>query len=77
MGTGMGTRVNTRGRKQDGSGGRCGDGKKSSSLDGNGDGNEDRIEESGGETKTRKKPLRSCRRDVENVGDLDEKRKKT
>ena len=45
--------------------------------DGNGDGNEDGIGKGGGETKKRKKPHKSCRRDVENGGDLGGKRKKT
>ena len=44
--------------------------------DGNGDGNEDRIGQGGGEAKKRKKPHKSCRRDVGNGGDLGVKRKK-
>ena len=45
-------------------------GNKSSSGDGNGDGNEDGIGEGGGEAKKRKKPHKSCRCDVANVGDF-------
>ena len=80
-GTGMGTGVETRGRTQDGNGDGSGDGNESSSgdgnggEDGNGDGNEDGIGEGGGEAKKRKKPRKSCRRDVGNGGDLDRKRK--
>ena len=48
-------------------------GNESSSGDGDGDGN--RIEEGGGQSKKRKKPHRSCRRDAGNEGDLGGKRK--
>ena len=40
-----------------------------------GDGSGDRIAEGGGGEKMRKKPHRSCRRDVENGGNLSKKRK--
>ena len=76
-GASAGTEVETRRRTQDGSG----DGNESSSgggtrdVDGNGNGNEDRVGEGGGETKKRKKPHKSYRRDVGNGGDLDGKRK--
>ena len=58
------------------------DGNESSSGDGNGDedgngnGNEDGIGEGGGEAGKRKKPHKSCRRDVGNRGDLGGKRKR-
>ena len=45
-------------------------------MDGNGNWNEDRVGEGGGEAKKRKNPHKSCRRDVGNGGDLDGKRKK-
>ena len=67
-GWGTGTGVETRGRIQDGTGDGSGDGNESSSEDGNGnedgngDGNKDRTGEDG-ETKKRKKPHKSCRRD--------------
>ena len=38
--------------------------------DGNGDGDKDRVREGVREAKKRKKPQRSCRRDVGNEGDL-------
>ena len=69
-GTGTGTGVETRGRTQEGNGDRSGDISKSSS------GNEDGIGEGGEEVKKRKKPHRSCRRDVGNGGYLGGKRKK-
>ena len=63
MGTGTG--VETRGRTQDGNGDGSGDGNESSRGDGDEDnGNEDRIGEVGREAKKRKKPHKSCRRDV-------------
>ena len=71
-----------RGRTQDGNGDGSGDKNESSSgdgngdEDGNGDGNEEGVEEGGGEAKKRKKPHKSCRRDVGNGGDLSGKRKK-
>ena len=80
-GTGTGTGVETRRRTPDGNGNGNGDGSEDSSGDGNGDedngnGNEDRIGEGGREAKRRKKPQNSCRRHVENGGDLGGKRKK-
>ena len=77
-GAGTETGVETRRRTQDGSG----DGNKSSSGDGNGyegrDGyeNGDGIGESGEETKERKKPQKSYRRNVRNGEDLVRKRNK-
>ena len=62
-------------RTQDGNGNGSGDGNESSSGDGNGGGNEDGIGEGGGEAKKRMKPLKSCRRDVGNGGDLGGKKK--
>ena len=59
----------------DGSGDGSGNVNESSSGDGNGDGNDDDIGEGGGETKKRKKPRKSSRRDVGNGGDLSIKRK--
>ena len=79
----MGTGVETRERIQDGKGDESGDGNESNHRgdgngdeDGNGDGNEDGIGKGGRETKKRKKPQKSCRRDVGNGGDLGGKRKK-
>ena len=74
-GTGTGTGVETRRRTPDENGNGSGDGSEDSSGDRNGDedtgnGNEDRIGESGREAKKRKKPQNSCRRHVGNVGDL-------
>ena len=73
-GAGTGTGVETRGRAQDGNEAGSGDGNERSSGDGNGDGSGDGIGDGGGEAKKRKKPHKSCRRDVENGGDLDRKR---
>ena len=53
-----------------------GDGSESSSGNGIGDGNEEGIWEGGGEAKKGEKPHKSCKRDVENEGDLGGKRKK-
>ena len=77
-GRGRGWRTNRR-RTPDGNGN--GDGSEDSSGDGNGDedngnGNENRIGEGRREAKKRKKPQNSCRRHVENGGDLGGKRKK-
>ena len=74
--------METRGRIQDGNGDGSGDRNESGSEDGNGDedgigdGSEDGIGEGGIEVKNRKQPNKSCRRDVENGGDLGGKRKK-
>ena len=72
--TGAGTKVETRGRIQDGNGDGSWDRNESTSGDGNGDGdgngNEDRIGEGGREAKKRKKPHKSCRSHVGNGGDL-------
>ena len=65
-GAGTGTGVETRRRTPDGNE----DGSEDSGEDGNGDednGNQDRIGEGGREAK---KPQNSCRRHVENGGDL-------
>ena len=80
-GAGTGTGVETRRRTPGGNGDGNGDGSENSSGDGNGDedngtGNEDRIGESRREAKKRKKPPNSCRRHVENGGDLGGKRNK-
>ena len=80
----MGTGVETRGLTQDGNGDGSGDGNESRSGHGNGDedgngngnGNEDRIGEGRGEAKKRKKPHKTCTRDVGNGGDLVGKMKK-
>ena len=56
--------VETRGQKHDGKG------------DWSGDENENGIGEGGGDAKKRKKPRKSCRRDMKNRGDLGGKRKK-
>ena len=71
-GVGTGTGMEASERTQDGNRDGSGDGDESSSRDGNG--NEDGIGEVRGEAKKRKKPYRSCRRDVENRGDLGGKR---
>ena len=80
--------METVGRTQDGNGDGSGDGNESSSgdgngdedengkEDGNGDGNEDGIGEGGREAKKRKKPHKSCRRHLGNVGELGGKRNK-
>ena len=83
-GDGVGTRTGVEANEgtQDGNGDGSGDGNESSSgdgngdEDGNGDSNEDGIGEGGGGSKKRKKPHKSCRRDVRNGGDLGGKRKK-
>ena len=80
-GAGTGTGVETHRRTPEGNGDGNGDGSEDSSGDGNGDedngnGNEDRIGKGGREAKKRKKPQNSCRRQVENGGDLGGKRKK-
>ena len=75
-GTGTGTRVETCGRKQDGNGDGSGDGNESScgygngDKDGDGNGKEDRIGEGVREANKRKKPHKSCRRQVGNGRDL-------
>ena len=75
-GTGMGTEVETHGRTRDGNGDGNGYGNKRSSELENGDGNEDGIGEGGREAKKRKKPHKSCRRNVGNEEDLGGKREK-
>ena len=71
--------METRGQTQDGNGDGSGDGINRSCRDCNGDedgnGNKDRIGEDGGEAKKRKKTPMSCRRHVENRGDLGGKMK--
>ena len=73
---GVGTEVETHRRTPDGNGDRS----KVSSEDGNGDegngnGNEGRVGDDERQAKKRKKPLNSCRRQGENGGDFDGKRK--
>ena len=71
--------METRRRTPDGNGDGNGDGSEDSNGDGNADednGNEDRIGEGGRKAKKRKKPQKSCRRQVGNGGDLGGKRKK-
>ena len=80
-GTGTGTGVETRRRTPDENGDGNGEGSEHSRGYGNrdednGNGNEDRIGEGGREAKKRKKPQKSCRRHVENGGDLGRKRGK-
>ena len=65
MGTGTGAGTGNESSSGDGNG----------DEDGNGDRNEDGIGEGGREANKRKKPHRSCRRNVGNGGDLDGKRK--
>ena len=64
---------------QDRNGDGSGDGNESNSGDGNGDedgnGNKDRIGKGGSEARKRKKTHKTCRRHVENGGDLGGKRK--
>ena len=69
-GTWMETRVETRRRTLDGNG----DESEDSSGDENR--NEDRILQGGRKAKKRKKPQNSCRRHVENEGDLGGKKNK-
>ena len=68
------------GRTQDRNGDGSGDINDSSSGDGNGvedgDGNGDGIGEGGGEANKRKKPHKSCRRDVGNGGMWKEKKRR-
>ena len=81
-GDGAGTGVEARGRTREVNGDGSGDGNESSSEDENGDGdrngdgNEDGIGEGEGEENKRKRPHKSCRRDVGNWGDSGGKRKK-
>ena len=72
MGTGTG--VETPGRIQDGNEDGSGDGNESNSGDGNG--NEDMVGEGGRDAKKRKKPHKTCRRNMGNGRDLGGKRKK-
>ena len=74
MGTGTGAGTG-RGREQEWGWDRSGAGNESSSRDGNGHENWDRIEENGGGAKKRDKPHKSRRRDVGNGRDLNEERK--
>ena len=74
-GTGTGTGMETRRRTPDGDGDENGSEDSSEDEDeGNGNENEDRIGEGGREAKKRNKPQNSCRRHVENGGDLGGKR---
>ena len=66
--------METRGRTQDGNGDESSSGDGNGDEDGNGDGNKDRIDKGEREVKKHKKPHKSCRRDVENGGDLGGKR---
>ena len=80
-GTGTGTGVETRRQPPDGNEDENGDRSEDSCVDGNGtddngNGNEDRIGEGGGEAKKCKKTKNSCRRHVGNGGDRGGKRKK-
>ena len=74
--------VETRGRTREGNGDGSGDenessgGDRNGDKDGNGDRNKGGIEEGGREWKKRKKPHKSCRRDVGNRVDSSGKRKK-
>ena len=77
----MGMDVETLRRAQDGNGDESGDGIESSKGGGDGDGdgekNEDGIGEGREKAKKRKKPHKSCERDIRYEGDLVGERKKT